>query len=116
MGKRLGLILCILWGIWVTPSQAQKPFNPYVYYFSDTLNAFIIERADGTDTRVLGDGLMALTGGSHDIHVAGPGWSPSGRWFVWTAAQVSNSGHGWSGYRPYVLRADGTKRLTCLMT
>jgi WD40 repeat protein len=114
MIKRWALIVVLWLGVFVSPSHAQEPSNPYIYYFSDALNAFVIERADGTDTHVLGDGLMALTGEAHDIHVAGPGWSPSGRWFAWTAAQVSSSGWGWSGYRPYVLSADGTQRLTLL--
>lgn len=43
----------------------------------------MIERADGTDSRVLGQGLMQndiqYTWGS----IWGPGWSPDGQWFAW---------------------------------
>ncbi len=113
MFKRLLLLLLVL-GALAVPARAQEPSNPYIYYYSDALHAFIVERADGTDTRVLGASVMTLDDGAQDIHVKGPGWSPSGEWFAWTAAQISNWGYGWSGYRPYVIRADGTQRLTLL--
>jgi hypothetical protein len=52
---------------------------PYIYYFSDVLNGIVVERADGTDSRILAQGLMPP-----DIDsISGPGWSPSGKWFAW---------------------------------
>jgi WD40 repeat protein len=116
--RRLALIFVLWSGVFISPSfspsHTQERSTPYIYYFSDDLNAFIIERADGTDTRVLGDGLMALAGDAQHIHVAGPGWSPSGQWFAWTAAQVREGGLGKVRYRPYIMNADGTQRLTLL--
>src|SRR5262249_49898949 len=45
-------------------------------------SAFIIERGDGTESRVLTH--YTLPDG-FDI-IRGPGWSPSGRWFAWSPA------------------------------
>lgn len=118
MYRRLALIFVLWSGVFISslgpPTHAQEPPNPYIYYFSDALNAFVIERADGTDTRVLGGGLMEVTGDAQHIHVAGPGWSPSGQWFAWTAAQVREGGLGKVRYRPYIMNAGGTQRLTLL--
>jgi hypothetical protein len=83
---------------------------PFLYYYSDYLRAFIIERADGTDSRVLGDGLMQLTDG-HDLLIDGPGWSPSGNWFAWTAAELFDWGAHKGDVRPFVIRSDGLQQL-----
>ncbi len=50
---------------------------PYIYYYSPELNAMIVERADGTDTRVFGQGM--------NVPLLGPGWSPNGEWFASSA-------------------------------
>src|SRR5258708_2808839 len=89
-----------------TPVQAQGADNPYIYYYSGDLNAFVIEHADGTDTRVLGKGLMPIPDAYSSYYMGGPGWSPSGKWFAWTAAQESSGGS--SGDKPYVISADGS--------
>jgi Tol biopolymer transport system component len=96
-------ILCLLAG---TSVRAQEPV-PYLYYYSDLLRAFVVERADGTDSRVLGAGLMTDTA----LDISGPGWSPSGKWFAWTAPAPRDSG---GRYRTWVVSADGTQRLTIL--
>ncbi|MBI5961704.1 MAG: PD40 domain-containing protein [Chloroflexi bacterium] len=112
MVKRLTLLLVFGSVIFASPTRAQEPSNPYIFYFSDTLHAFIIERADGTDTHVLGAELMTLADDAQSFHVDGPGWSPSGQWFAWTAAQIRyNNGYFWSDYSPYVLSVDGTQQL-----
>jgi Tol biopolymer transport system component len=55
---------------------------PFLYYYSREQKAFIVERADGSESRVLAE---------YDLHegvapdaITGPGWSPSGKWFAWT--------------------------------
>src|SRR5690606_25114638 len=53
---------------------------PYLYYYSDVLNAFVIERADGTDSRTM---WREHTSGVRGIKDS-PGFSPDGRWFAWT--------------------------------
>jgi hypothetical protein len=57
---------------------------PYIYYYSRALNGVVIERANGSDSRIVGKDLMPEPA---EI-VVGPGWSPDGRWFAW------------HGYRP----------------
>lgn len=60
---------------------------PYLYYFSGDLNAWVIERADGSDRRLLGQGLMP----EETNNATGYGWSPSGKWFAWTSFNVIRS-------------------------
>jgi Tol biopolymer transport system component len=78
---------------------------PYLYYYSDLLNAFVIERADGTDSRLLADGVTP----DDNNAVRGPGWSPSGKWFAWTSTGGSTSAE-----RPWLISADGTRRFSGL--
>ncbi len=117
MHTRLACLLILVTAMLTPHAQAQTSDAPYIYYFSNQLNAFVIERADGSDPHLLGDGLMTFTAEPRDIfsgiYVDGPGWSPSGQWFAWTAEQVSVA-PGYSGARPYVLSADGARRLTLL--
>ncbi len=70
------------------------------------LNAVVIERADGTDSRVLAAGVMP---NEYQI-VGGPGWSPSGRWFAWTSGTYSASGELFNGPRPWLISSDGKVR------
>ena len=57
--KRGVLLLLIIFSLLSSiPSKAQATAAPYIYHFSNRLQAFIVERADGTDTRILGDKLM----------------------------------------------------------
>ncbi len=114
MSKRLSLwlvlVVLLIGGRW--PAAALDVSNPYIYYFSDKLNAFIVERADGTDTRVLGAGLMDDPADA-GVYVDGPGWSPSGEWFAWTAQPAWMQPRQYIN-RPYAIRANGTQRLTVL--
>ena len=78
----LGLLLALLIPVADRPhTQAQTAESdaPFLYYYSPIHNAFVIERADGTDRRILAEHHLPETGTS--IH--GPGWSPSGLWFAW---------------------------------
>ena len=75
---------------------------PFIYYYSDSLQAFIIERADGTDSQI----LIAFTPppawdweNSQPMVVIGPGWSPSGNWLAWTTdLPYGNRGQGRNVY------------------
>ncbi|HML22686.1 MAG TPA: hypothetical protein PKD09_13620 [Aggregatilinea sp.] len=79
---------------------------PYIYYYSSEHDAFVIERADGTDTHLLGEGSR---GG-----VDGPGWSPSGKWFAWTTSTFVPPGAYVKSQQAHVISTDGTRRLTWL--
>jgi hypothetical protein len=48
---------------------------PYIYYFDDILGRFVVERADGTEPRIL------------QAEEYGFGWSASGEWYSWIANQ-----------------------------
>lgn len=91
------------------PAVAQSDTAiPYVQYFSTFHSAFVIEQANGDDSRLFGAGLMP----QNTRVIEGPGWSPSGAWFAWTAAPddkfiIYNQ-------TPYVLNVDGQTRLTAL--
>lgn len=61
---------------------------PFLYIYSEEKTAFLIERADGTDTRVLSEYDLPK---NHLI--GGPGWSPSTKNFAWFSSSV---------YGPYV--------------
>lgn len=78
------ILLTLFFGLLVitpiTPSQAQQESDaPYIYYYSEVLNGLVIERADGTDSRVIGQGLVT----EDVLFTYGPGWSPDGKWFAW---------------------------------
>ena len=96
------------------PSLAPKGSQstaPYLSYFDDERGAFVIERADGIDSRLFGEGLMPKGTNSVD----GAGWSPSGKWFAWTAAEIQLAGNYFTtGSQPFVLNIDGKRRLHAL--
>lgn len=79
---------------------------PYLYYFSNFLNAWVIERADGSDSRILGEGVMP-----QGTNVAYGNWSPSGEWFAW---QNGASSEGAISFSAAIINADGSKRITTL--
>jgi WD40 repeat protein len=56
---------------------------PYVYYYSRLLGGWVIERADGTDSRLFAQDVMPP---EHQV-VRQIGWSPSGEWFAWFSAE-----------------------------
>ncbi len=75
--KRLMLLVVLVLG-YETVSAASEDVPPFLYYYSSALRAIVVERADGTDSRALGEGLTLEAG-----DVGGPGWSPNGQWFAW---------------------------------
>lgn len=81
MGRLLVAILAGFLSLSVPVRAQDENPAPYLYYYSDYLNAFVVERADGTDSRMLGQGLIP----PRDNVFIGPGWSPSGKWFAWTS-------------------------------
>lgn len=68
---------------------------PYIFYYSATLNGFVIERADGTDSRIIGQNVMEQPA----RNLTGHGWSPSGRWLAWRVIHprpyTSDAGKGY---------------------
>lgn len=71
----------LLWPVFSVSAQAPAPSAPFIFYFSDVLNSFVIERADGSDSsqfaeKLFSEGIWIINNAS---------WSPSGRWFAFTA-------------------------------
>ena len=82
---------------------------PYLYYYSAIHHAFIVERANGTDSHLLGEGVMPAT----DIRVRGDGWSASGNWFMWTSVDGTIEGNAsYFMASLWVVSLDGQQRLT----
>lgn len=79
LGLALAGLLVLLIGSGSSEVVAQEGEAPYLYYYSQTHNGFVIERADGTDSRILAQGVM----GADEELSGGPAWSPSGQWFAW---------------------------------
>ena len=80
------LFLCLV------PAQAQEDM-PYIYYFDSVAGGMVVERADGSDSRVFEGVYAPVT------------WSPSGEWFV--TIQENRLLRG---------RADGTELVELLTT
>jgi len=76
---------------------------PYLYYYSDVLNSYVIERADGTDSRLIAHNLMDEPAQM----IGGAGWSPSGRWLAWSARELG--GYGYHDGKGYAASIDGTR-------
>jgi hypothetical protein len=104
MTKYSFLILCL--GLLVGIVGAQFEGAPYLYYYSHALNGIVVERADGTDSRLIGQGLIQYP--KQVTEVFGPGWSPDGRWFAW------RTGHAWGWSEGAVVSVDGKKSLDLL--
>ncbi len=69
---------------------------PYIYYYAPAVQAIVVERADGTDSRIFApapNGVESITK---------PGWSPSGKWFAW----LDGNGYAW--------RVDGQANINLL--
>lgn len=83
----------------VSRHRAENPV-PFLYYYSFEQQGFIIEQADGTDSRLLASGL---TNPQHD-QITLTGWSPSGRWLAWEST-------GDDSAQAYVIRVDGQQTI-----
>lgn len=110
MSKRIWIAVAILVVLipWI-PADAQEPTNPYIYYYSDALNAFIIERADGTDARLLAEGVMPENHNAIDS----VDWSPSGTYMAWRSHSFSGGPSAYS-IKGWLIRTDGTEISTLL--
>ena len=105
--KRLLIVLFCL-GCIITVNAQHGDEIPYIYYYSHVLNGIVIERADGTDSRIIGQGLVE----EDPLWIEGVGWSPSGEWFAWRSLGASQyEGGTFSHGRGYVAHIDGQTHL-----
>jgi hypothetical protein len=97
------IVLCLMSGLVL----AEVSEAPYLYYYSHALNGIVIERADGTDSRLIGQGLIQDPKQLFAV-AATPGWSPDGRWFGWITWHL----RGWN--EGAVVSVDGITSLPIL--
>jgi hypothetical protein len=83
--------------------EAQSEAAPFLYYYSDSLRTFVIERADGTDRRVLSQ--VEMPEETNNIRIVG--WSPSGEWLAWISSVRLNDGN--VTYSAWIANIDGVQ-------
>lgn len=86
---------------------------PYIYYYFDRYEAFVIGRADGTDSHLLGEGLFTLNKDASTIQIDDHSWSPSGQWLAWVDEQLYPRRYTYTN-RGYVLNIDNERHLDVL--
>lgn len=58
--RRILLVCCLLLTLMVAPINAQDDEEPpYLFYYSRILGGLIIERADGTDSRLIAEDVIS---------------------------------------------------------
>lgn len=81
----LGLVSGVLLPLTGPPqavrSQADADLAPYLYYHSDLAGGMVLERADGTDSRMLVEDVSSP--GAPTRHSSLIEWSPSGQYYLW---------------------------------
>lgn len=92
----------LILGQGASQAQTTEQTAPYIYYFSYEQHAIVVERADGSDSHLLGQGVIEETTET----LTGPGWSPTGRWL---AVVPSVGGFGQQAVTPLVLSVDGQR-------
>ncbi|MCI0712230.1 MAG: hypothetical protein L0154_18900 [Chloroflexi bacterium] len=102
--KILTLLIFLLTVMLPLPGHAQDAEDiPYLYYFDSARRAFIVERADGADRRILGEGVLDDEEGA--VVISSPGWSPDGRWLAFLVETQS-------GRKAHVISVDGETTLS----
>jgi hypothetical protein len=95
----------------ISPSpslSADDSTAPYIYYYANTANAIVVERADGSDSRLIATGAMPP---EHSV-ISDLDWSPSGEWMAWRSSTYN--GPGAPAFKGWIARSDGSQRLTLL--
>lgn len=102
-------VVPILWFVLLIPllafAQDTSQTAPYIYYLSNVAHGLVIERADGSDSRILAADSIPAEHSALD-HVE---WSVSGEWVSWMSrgenGGIAMPSSGW------IARTDGSLRL-----
>ncbi|MBC8100820.1 MAG: hypothetical protein H7Y11_15380, partial [Armatimonadetes bacterium] len=107
MPKRVMRLSLVLFVFLLSQSiaQSQADLAPYIYYYGRLDGSFIIERADGTDSRIFND----LVPKEHNSVIM-RGWSSSGRWFMISSYHSTGEGINYS-QQTQVVSTDGQQRI-----
>lgn len=84
---------------------AQDTTAPYIWWYADTHDAFVIERADGSDSRFVAAGINP----EEQIYFEDTAFSPSGEWLAWRSDSPTEGGV--FTYTGYIVRVDGSEQL-----
>jgi hypothetical protein len=99
--------LAAVFSVGVFIISLQPSDAPFVYYYSWERGAFIVSRADSSDSHV-----PARFSVPHQLtHIQGPGWSPSGQWFAWNSYPLSGTNYD---LNVYAVHREGGEPLTIL--
>lgn len=109
MVRHIVVLLVLVFLVIAPAANAQEGEDeaPYLYYYSTLLNGIVIERADGSDSRVIGGDVMPP-----ETDTVYGEWSPTGEWFAWRSGV--DDGPGYSTRKAWIISADGSNRLTML--
>lgn len=88
--------------------EAQDEPAPFLYYYSEAERTFVIERADGTDSRILSQ--VQMPENTTDVRIVG--WSPSGEWLAWTGRSTLLGGNTFT--TAWAANLDGVRALAML--
>jgi hypothetical protein len=99
------LILITLLFSPVMPGRAQESSAPYYYYFNGSASSFVLAKADGTDAKVVSEGLTT------ESHVNWAEWSPSGEWLAWSATNFRGCGSEPAPMSAYLASGESASRL-----
>lgn len=91
------ILIAVLCSVFVfsQPVHAQQT-APYLYYYSDKENAFVIERVDSTDRHMFAKDITPRQ--KDPLRIDGPGWSPNGKWFAWRSVYLAEGRASWEGH------------------
>ncbi|MCL4880439.1 MAG: WD40 repeat domain-containing protein [Anaerolineae bacterium] len=112
---KIAIGICVLLLLMLIPhGYTQEPSNepstaPALYFYSGFYGGFIVERADGTDSHLMG---MNVEYSYHNSRW-GPGFSPSGRWFAWMSGQYRGYGGHFTAY-PWIMETETNQRIAML--
>lgn len=113
---KTGTFIVAMWTLiatsYISPQKIRAGSDaPFLYYYSPEQAAFIVERADGSDMRILANFALTPQTSNQEVQniITGPGWSPSGEWFVWR--ETTNYG---GARAAYLVSRDGKNRITLL--
>lgn len=104
---RLMLFVIALGSLGLSQSSLAQEPAPYLYYYSAAENAFVIERADGTDRQRFAKDISPKQ--SRINPLGGAGWSPDGQWFGWITTYYADQIIYRSGH---VISTDGQEALS----